>query len=144
MICLKRELNFSKFLKDYIATYLIIILSIILSNLLHDNPANKRNIMKKKCGVDSGTFTNSNVVKKKNFNFNQENGDAMTHTAHFNLNNQKSLSNVKEYDHDHWYHFTGNNIVQKNDFDFNVKKMIKNRIHSNKPRLSKTPIKVQL
>lgn len=122
---------------------MIIILSIIPSDLLHDNSANKRYIMKKIRGADSDTLRNSHAVKKRNRNINQEE-DTMTHAAYFNLNNQRSLSNVREFDHDEWYHYTGNSIVIKNDIDLDLKKFIKNRIYSKKTRFPRTQIKVQL
>ena len=94
--------------------------------------------MMKNSWLDNGTITNSHAAMKRNYNFNQGD-DAMTQAHNFNFNNHRSIKNSYGYDHNDWSHFAGNNNA-----DMTIKKFIKNRIHSKRPKLQKLPSKVLL
>lgn len=107
--------------------------------------------MMNNCAINYGSFKNSHNVMERNFCSTPRKGDAMTPALNFNFNLnglfQQTMTNAYGYDQENLSHFTRNNNVKKNDVNYlnvNLKKIIKNRIHSKKLKSQKPQLKVKL
>lgn len=107
--------------------------------------------MMNNCAINNGAFKNSRPVMERNFCSTPRKSDAMIPAPNFNFNLsglfQQTMTNAYKYDQKNVSHFTRNKNVEKNDVNYlnvNLKKIIKNRIHSKKLKTQKPQLKVKL